>query len=351
MEHKSSLSKVIGTNIKILRDTLKKSQKEFAKETKISTPTLSSYENNASYPSLEFLLYLKETYHINLDSFITETLTATEIHQQLNAISEAYIQPNVKKYFGTYIVYYFTTGTYGNEQQQFLPAESLRMGLLTLYPKTSTGVNAIACFNLEEPLLKVMYRSIQKETHAVMHADDIHYITQNYLKANETNVYKGNVTFSVNNIYINLNHTNRDCSLIILSNPNSEQPEYYGGLGTINSVSKGFNFEPCIQYIGLSRYPLSISLDEISRELQFTNINLNMYNETVELVNAFKNLYTKTTLTALPFSDEQKVFLLQSLLEKFVDEAITANLFRTHKISSEQDNKWYHLIKKHLKKE
>lgn len=341
---------IIGQNIKTLRDVLKKNQKDFAKETNISTPTLSSYENNSTLPSLDFLLYLKDTYNISLDNFTSELLSTTDIQQGISSTPDIFFPSNLEKYLGTYILYYYTTSTQ-DSKNCILPAQALRMGLLTLYSKSTTTVNALACFNLDSLKLKDIYSTIAQIPSTQNKNQKIQFITQTYSKANQTNYYKGNVTFSPDNIFINLNHNYRDCSLIILKNPNSEQSRYIGGIGTMNSVSKGFNLDPCIQCIALSRYPLTISADEIARELQFNHINLNMYNETLELINAFKNLYTKASLTSIPFSDEQKTYLIQSLLEKFVDETITSNLFRIKKVSSDKDDDWYHLIKKYSKKD
>ena len=341
---------IIGQNIKTLRDVLKKSQKDFAKETNISTPTLSSYENNTTLPSLDFLLYLKNTYNISLDNFTSELLSSSDIQQGMTSTPDIFIPSNSKKYLGTYILYYYTTSTQDSKNCRF-PAQALRMGLLTLYSKSTNAVNALACFNLDSRKIEDIYSSIVAQNHSTqLESQKIQFVTQAYSKASQTNYYKGGVTFSPDNIFINLRHNYRDCSLIILKNPNSEQTKYIGGIGTMNSVSKGSNLDPCIQCIALSRYPLTISADEIARELQFNHINLNMYNETLELINAFKNLYTKASLTSIPFSDEQKTYLIQSLLEKFVDETITSNLFRIKKVSTDKDDEWYHLIKKYSKK-
>lgn len=342
-------SNTIGQNIKTLRDVLKKSQKDFAKETKVSTPTLSSYENNTTLPSLDFLLYLKNTYSISIDAFTSELLSASEIQQEISSAPNLFVPSNIKKYWGTYILYYYTTSTQ-DSKNCIIPAQALRMGLLTLYSKSSNTVDALACFNLDSTMLDKIYNSIIQNRSTYDEAQKIQLINKTYVETSKTNYYKGNVTFSPDNIFINLSHNYRDCSLIILKNPNSEQSTYIGGIGTMNSVSKGFNLDPCIQCVALSRYPLTISLDEIARELQFNHINLNMYNETLELINAFKNLYTKASLTSIPFSDEQKTYLIQSLLEKFVDETITSNLFRIKKVSSDKDDDWYHLIKKYSKK-
>lgn len=342
-------SNTIGQNIKTLRDVLKKSQKDFAKETNVSTPTLSSYENNSTLPSLDFLLYLKKTYHISLDSFTSEVLTSAEIQQKISSSPDTYIPSNIGKYLGTYLMYYYTTSTHDSKNCP-IPAQALRMGLLTLYLKSSSTVDALACFNLDSTTVECIYESIAEHGKVNKQTQMIQFINQIYSETSKTNYYKGHVTFSPNNIFINLTHNNRDCSLIILRNPNSEKPEYCGGIGTMNSVSKGGNLDPCIQCVALSRYPLTISLDEIARELQFNHINLNMYNETLEIINAFKNLYMKASLSSIPFSDEQKTYLIQSLLEKFVDETISSNLFRTKKVSSDKDDEWYHLIKKYSKK-
>lgn len=342
--------RIIGKNIKTLRTILKKSQKDFATDAHISTPTLSSYENGSTLPSLEFLLYIKRAYNISIDLFTSELLTPSEIQQNLSTSPNLYIPPIIDKYEGTYILYYYSTSSY-NAQHTPIPSYAIKTGLLTLYLKPNSTVNAIACFNIDQSALQTVYSNINQITNGFKIIDNIDLISQIYKGTNETNVYNGYVDFSPNNIYIHLNHNNRDCALIILRNPSSEQKIYWGGMGTMNSVSKGNSQDPCIQCIGLTRYPLKISLDEIARELQLNHATLNLYSETIELINIFKKLYIEPSLTSMPFSDEQKSCLIQSLLEKYIDEAITANLFRTRKISSDLDNKWYHIIKKYFFKE
>lgn len=341
---------IIGKNIKTLRTVYKKSQKEFSKSAGISTPTLSSYENGATLPSLEFLLYLQDRYNISIDLFVSEFISASEIQQTSSCLPSIYIPPIISKYEGTYILYYYTTSTQGTQHDP-IPSHALRTGLLTLYLKQNGNVNAIACFNLSESVSQNIYSTIIQNTTEHEMAKNVEFIKQTYKTTSETNMYIGYVDFSPNNIFIHLNHNNRDYSLIILKNPNSEQKIYWGGIGTMNSVSKGNSQDPCIECVALSRYPLKISTDEIARELQFNHIDLNMYNETIELINIFKKLYIDSSTISLPFSDEQKTYLVQSLLEKYISESITSNLFRTKKISSEVDDNWYHIVKKQSIKE
>lgn len=342
--------KIIGKNIKTLRTVYKKNQKEFSASAGISTPTLSSYENGTTLPSLEFLLYLKNTFNISIDLFISELLSPSEIQQTSSSSPNIYIPPTIGKYEGTYILYYYTTSTQSTQHDP-IPSHALRTGLLTLYLKSNSSVSAIACFNLAESSLQNIYSTIIQNTTEREAAKNVEFIKKTYKTANETNVYNGYVDFSPNNIFIHLSHNNRDYSLIILKNPNSEQKIYWGGMGTMNSVSKGNSQDPCIECVALSRYPLIISTDEIARELQFSHTDLNLYNETIELINIFKKLYIDSSAISMPFSDEQKTYLVQSLLEKCVSETMTSNLFRTKKISSETDDKWYHIVKKHSIKE
>lgn len=343
----NSEATIIGKNIKNLREILKKTQKDFAKELHISTPTLSSYENGFTLPSLEILFQLKNRYFISIDKFTSELLLESDFQQANSNLAASYQPSDINKYYGTYIMYYFNTSANGsNEAEQ---DDYLKAGLLTLYSKCETATNVIGCFNLNTEKLEHIYTSIKKmpKTSLSNENNNIHLITQMYIEADTSNVYKGEASFSADSIFINLIHNNRDCALIILRNPPSEKDTYIGGLGTINSVSKGSYHNPCAQNIALTRFPLSISLDDIVRELQFKTLNLNMHNETIELVNSFKNLYSKPTIYSLPFSDEQKNWFIQSLLEKYVDEAITANLFRVLRVSPDKDDIWYHLVKRY----
>lgn len=356
MENRPSINnqEIISHNLKTLREYLGISQKNFSVEAKISTPTLSSYENGATFPSLDFLLYLKNTYNISIDKFVTNNMTVSDfsdaLSQHLNTPNQSM---NLHKYMGTYYLYYFGTGRKGDAHKED-SEKLLHRGIMTLYSSTAEKndkLNVISCFNLKENAADKLFREITEisQRQHVKETTKITSIINKYMVQSETNIYTGKALFSPNNIFIHLSHTSRDHGLLILRNPSSEQNKYIGGIGCINSVSKGYSSDPCIQYIGLSRYVLSVSAEDISRELLLHSIDFDIRTETLEIIALFKKLYIEPE-SSLLFSEEQKSWFIQSTLEKHIEEIVNRNLFLNKKVSDSKDDAWYHFIKKYRKK-
>lgn len=345
---------IISHNLKTLREYLGKNQKSFSAEVGISTPTLSSYENGATLPSLEFLLYLKTTYHISIDEFLSRSMTISDFSNTLpekNTFPETF--SNVHRYIGTYYLFYFGTGKKGDAHTE--DAEKLlHRGIMTLYRNTASqdsNLCAISCFNLKEEMANKLFYEISEisQRQHLKETDKITAILKKYNLQSESNIYTGTVLFSPNNLFIQLSHANRDHGLLILRNPLSEQKKYIGGIGCINSVSKGYSFDPCIQYMGLSRYVLDISAEDIFKELLIHPVEFDIHTETLELIGLFKKLYIETD-SSLLFSEDQKSCFIQSTLEKYIEKTINCNLFLTEKVSDSKDDAWYHFIKKYRKR-
>lgn len=347
-------NEIISHNLKTLREYLGKNQKTFSIEVGISTPTLSSYENGATFPSLEFLLYLKTNYHISIDEFISRNMTASDFYNafpEQNEFSESSL--NVHRYIGTYCLHYFGTGKKGDAHVK--DAEDLlHRGIMTLYRNTANQdgkLSVISCFNLKENTANKLFYEISEisQKQSLKETDKITAILKKYDMQSESNIYTGTVLFSPNNLFIQLSHANRDHGLLILRNPSSEQKKYIGGIGCINSVSKGYSFDPCIQYIGLSRYILDVSAEDIFKELLIHPVEFDIHTETLELISLFKKLYIETD-SSLLFSEDQKSCFIQSTLEKYIEKTINCNLFLTEKVSDSKDDAWYHFIKKYRKR-
>lgn len=345
---------IIARNLKTLREYLGKNQKVFSAEAKISTPTLSSYENGSTPPSLEFLLYLKTTYHISIDDFTGRSMSILDFSKTLSAQPDfSNHSINIHRYTGTYYLYYFGTGKKGDAHSE--SAENLlHQGIITLYCDTArqnNSLRAISCFNLKENTVDRLFHEIwaisQKQN--IKETERINEIINKYTSQSSSNIYTGNVLFSPNNLFIQLDHSNRDHGLLILRNPLSEQKKYIGGIGCINSVSKGYSFDPCMQCIGLSRYVLDVSAEDIFKELLIHSTNFDIRTETLELISLFKKLYLEMD-NAFLFSEEQKSWFIQSTLEKCIEKTINCNLFLTEKVSDSRDDAWYHFIKKYRKK-
>ncbi len=60
----------IGSNLKLLRKRIKKSQEEVAQELNLTRSTYSGYENGVAQPNLEGLIAFSEFYKVSIDSLV-----------------------------------------------------------------------------------------------------------------------------------------------------------------------------------------------------------------------------------------------------------------------------------------
>ncbi len=69
----------LGTNLKYLRLKNGYTQKYVAEQLKISSQTISKWENNWIYPDIDNLILLSELYHISLDVLLKTDLSQKNI--------------------------------------------------------------------------------------------------------------------------------------------------------------------------------------------------------------------------------------------------------------------------------
>ena len=164
-------------------------------------------------------------------------------------------------------------------------------------------------------------------------------------KGFEKYIYYGRILTSKDHYYLELVHENEDRISIILHRPNTRKPEYIGGIGTVNSVSRGRQHMPTVQFIGLSRKALNLSEEDIHKAMLLSYPNYHAGQESEELIKTFKNLYMNNENTGFTFNDTQRELLVQSNLERIIKESLTRNLLRYAKVSEIDDDEWYHTIK------
>ena len=65
----------IGSNLKLLRNRLKKSQEEVANDLNLTRSSYSGYENGVAQPNLEIIIQLSEYYKVSIDDLIKKDFT------------------------------------------------------------------------------------------------------------------------------------------------------------------------------------------------------------------------------------------------------------------------------------
>ena len=312
-------------NLKCLTEVF--SQKDIAQKTGFSASSINNYLSGKSQPSALFLLKLKEAYKIDIDQFMTSKIDKENFMKQ---------NLSYRKFFGNYIVYYYNSSAYKGKVGSY-NYDILTFGVISIIDdkdiSSPKGTLASGIFMLTrmdaEKYLKVLDSF----------NGDVDKIKSFY--SSFQNSYFGNLEQNTTQLFISLKNNNDQC-LIILNNPPSSK-KYRGGLGTVNSISRGREHVPCVQYILLSNVPFKVPDGEIYNILSLGVSDINIKNETKELIELIKNLYLTSKPTGL--SEYQQRKIVEDSIENIVQNAVDANLFRFAKVSNMEDDQYYRLIK------
>ena len=312
-------------NLKCLTEVF--SQKDIAQKTGFSASSINNYLSGKSQPSAMFLLKLKEAYKIDIDQFMTSKIDKENFMKQ---------NLSYRKFFGNYIVYYYNSSAYKGKVGSY-NYDILTFGVISIIddkdissPKGTLANGIFMLTRMEaEKYLKVLDSF----------NGDVEKIKSFY--SSFPNSYFGNLEQNTTQLFISLKNNNDQC-LIILNNPPSSK-KYRGGLGTVNSISRGREHVPCVQYILLSNVSFKVPDGEIYNILSLGVSDINIKNETKELIELIKNLYLSSKPTGL--SEYQQRKIVEDSIENIVQNAVDANLFRFAKVSNMEDDQYYRLIK------
>lgn len=315
------------------------SQKKFAEATGFAPAAISGFLNrdDPSTPSLRLLCEMKRVYGISIDEFLTKNITPADYNtppettRLVDAELEAYT-----RFVGTYYLYYLDTSNYkGNDTSS--PSESLMYGVLHIYA-TPSSVD-----KLSHNVICIMGIGTRQEAvniHSNIENNKGEEI-ENYVRDNYSDsAYYGDFELNPNHAFISLTHKSKDRALIILHRTPSAQTYYNSGIGTINSISRGREPMPTIQYIGLSRRETSLSEDELHRMLLLNYISVKDSRDTDELISDLKKSFTDETR-----SDYERNITVRGEISNYVRKVVERNLFRVGKISNRDDDSWYHNLK------
>lgn len=320
------MENIFITNLKFILKEKNLTQSQFAKEMGFSNASVSNYLSGQSEPSLSFFQKLKLTYDISLDSFLTKKLDLQE--------KTTLLERNLTRFIGSYLLYFHDT-SFSTSNSDFYQKNPLRYGVLLILPENNTLVS-----------YALFFKDYQTAIEAKNKLDSLNNNFQKIetLSEHQSMLYTGSVEISQTQIFIFLKSFN-DQSLIILNNPPSNKT-YIGGLGTTNSVSRGREHMPSIQFVLISKDELFLPEGEIFNMLSLKTTNLNMSYQSQKLLTLFKNLYLSENENILALDQNQKNKVFESALESIVSDAIELNMFKFAKISAADDDLYYNLIKK-----
>lgn len=309
-------------NLKSLAN--KYTQKYIAEATGFSQSSVNNYITKSSEPSIQFLIALKNAFGICIDDFLFSEISTEE-------------EASYDRFVGNYIVYYYNNNSYKGEVHTNL-SSTLNYGVISIVKERHLDKNVAVFGSFMKDraeatrLLRVLNQCQQGE-------DVI-----NVYKENE-NFYKGDIQYTAQSIFIDLyNKFNGDQCYMIFNNPPSTA-NYVGGVGTVNTIARGREHNPCVQFVIISKNLIDKPDGEIYECLKFDNVSVNLDYATKDLIALFKRMYVEKNEISNNLSENQKIAILQNKLEYHFDEILESNVFRFAKISNKEDDMVYKLIK------
>lgn len=348
--------KIISKNTRhLLQSNSNMSQKTLADLLGISPAAISNIIKEVQTPTLyPFLTGIHEQFKVSIDDFVF-----TDLSQKSNVVvhdTDAENSNNRKtyqRYTGIYLLYYFNTSASKGKEASDTSA-SLKYGVLCIHEVPSLAgfseYKASAILGFPRDMAELAFTKANEYSPNATTED--YSETLNYFKTFDSNqIYEGNFELSPNHVFINLHCLDKDCASFILHNPSGTASKYIGGLGTVNSASKGRASAPCIQYIALSRYHIPVSEEEIAAQLMLEYPAIKANTEIDSLVALTKQLYSNDLSITSPYpqlTEEEKYWMLKRNMETLISELIERSLFRCKQISQDNDDKWYHFVKQFI---
>lgn len=309
-------------NLKVLSN--KYTQKYIADRTGFSQSSINNYLTKNSEPSIQFLIALKNAFGICLDDFLFSDIDVS------NEVS-------YDKFIGNYMVYYYNNNSYKGEVHVNI-VNTLNYGVISVVKEKDLDKNVVVYGTFVKS--KTEATKLLKELNATTQSKDIISKYQDM-----GNLYKGNISTTDQSIFIDLNNNfNGDQTFIILNNPPTKN-NYIGGVGTVNSIARGREHNPCVQFAILSKKLIDKPDGEIYNCLKFDDYNINFDYAIKDVVDLFKRLYLDKNEISTTLTENQKNAIIQNKLEYHFDEILDANVFRFAKVSNKEDDKIYKLIK------
>ena len=313
------------------------SQRGLAESLGVSNTAISRYIKGENEPSASVLLNLKEKYNINIDDFLTKKIDFFSVSTKSATIS--FNDNYDEKFIGNYLIYYYNTSSYKGKVNS-LAYDTLKYGVLSIYKDAKRKTVAKMLLFKSRTDAENFKLKLDK-----MSGEEIEVELQN-----KEYVYFGTIDFNFTQIFINITSPKQnDKGLIILNNPPTDK-NYIGGLGTINSVSRARELMPCVQFVIISKYVLHKSEGELYSLLSLGITDINVKNETEQLINLFKNLYINTENNEMFLEEYQKVKIVENFLDNIMTDLLEANVFRYAKVSNSEDDDFYRLIKEQVTK-
>ena len=321
-------------------------KKEMAKKLDVSLPTLSNVLKDGQIPNIfPFFVNARNAFGYTIDELLYQDIQSVEakIYTSTDGLTEKKIHNSL----GLFMVYHFKTTAFKG-RERCTDAEALRAGVLfvTRNPENPLEPKVSGTFGLKRDRAYALYADLMKIADSDGMDEAVNYF-ENIQK--DYHVYKGGSRIMAGHIHHALNYNDRDMVTMIFHQPNG-QDKYLGGLGAMLSLGKGRYPEPCMQNIGLVRGALPCANELIAQNILTHYPILKAYDQIDDLCSMLAALYSKKDPQEdLGLSEEDKKVMALHHVDKVINEVVEKNLFRLFTITAQDDDEFYHFIKKVFK--
>ena len=330
--------KLLARNISILQEEANYKGKLIAEGMGMSPSSYSKHLNSGKVPPVfPFLVGIRDIFGCTIDDLLfTDMGKEKEAEKEYtDDVPEAMYE----KYYGLYQGFYFDNGAYkGRESTD--DASALKSCVLLIYKKKEnkeTVHKVLASFGMTKETAEKLYEDIAKYVNGFNWENAANYMLS---RNKELHLYKGEFKLSSKHVYVDVELGNKDKVSMIFYNANYEK--FVGGLGTVSSVSSGRHQEPVIQYLGLSRYILHTSKEEICTHL-LTSYRVKINNSMGNLMEMIDDLYNCNGRMSGLNAEEKRV-MLRFRIEEIVNDTLSKNLFRRASVSERDDEDFRNFI-------
>ncbi len=349
-EQTDSIMSATASNFHYIMKRRELNQEELAQELGISVQLLSEYLSGEKIPDTQTLLTIKNLYHISIDEFLTSEIRYSKQIRKYNDLKDETDIKMLRRFCGVYHMHYFDTTVYKYTNITDKLRPRISNGILQIYEEKTPLGNS--CF--KAVAITCCTRSECNNFFVQMTADSslntLHDLDLSQIKHHH--FYNGELDATAHNFFVSLSSETRDKCLMIFQNPDSSK-KYFGGIGTVNSVSRGHESMPCAQFMMITRTPLTCDDNEIAELLHLSYRKMAFSDEENMLVNRLKKIMITSganLVNGAALSDDETDVLICHNIEKLVNRLIRHQYFKCATISIQDDYNWYKIMEKYLDK-
>ena len=341
-------SELLPKNLMYIIKNKYQSQKDFAEKMEIAPATLVKILKSGQIPGIyPFFYNLEKETQYTLSEILSTDITVSDE----NIFAADVSREQADKLCGLYCFYYYDTAAFkGRDNKE--AKEALNSGLLLIYRnRDSKEYVCIAQFGMKVKEMREKFLNCGGGKVSI--ATSLGNIVAKMKSYSSVHLYQGTVKITSGHVYLTLDYGDKDHAFVVLHRPDGTGKYYIGGLGAMVSTSKGITSFPCMQMLGVSRFNMDISEEEIARKLLLGYPSIKPGDKCEPLLKLIKQLYQKhseyenvSKNFETELSDVYRESLIQGEVTRLINSIVESNVFRTIKISYIDDDEWYHFVKK-----